>query len=58
MAHRVKSYTDGAPVETVWFWASLGGMSEERARTHVHLVCNELAPLLAGQSHEPEGDLQ
>ena len=57
MAHRVKAYTDGAPVETVWFWASLGGMSEERARTHVHLVCNELAPLLAGQSHQPEGDV-
>ena len=55
MAHRVKAYTDGAPVETVWFWASLGGMSEERARTHVHLVCNELAPLLAGQSHQTRG---
>jgi alkanesulfonate monooxygenase SsuD/methylene tetrahydromethanopterin reductase-like flavin-dependent oxidoreductase (luciferase family) len=54
MADRVRTYTAGAPVETVYFWASLGGMSEERATEHVQLVCNKLAPLLAGQRVEPE----
>jgi alkanesulfonate monooxygenase SsuD/methylene tetrahydromethanopterin reductase-like flavin-dependent oxidoreductase (luciferase family) len=54
MAQRVRSYTDGAPVETVYFWASLGGMPEERAVEHVRLVCNKLAPLLAAQSSELE----
>ncbi len=49
MAERVRAYTAGAPVETVYFWASIGGMSEERARDHVQLVCNKLAPLLAEQ---------
>lgn len=47
MAHKVSEYTSGAPVETVYFWASLGGMSEEAAVRHVHLVCSKLAPLLA-----------
>ena len=54
MADKVRAYTAGAPVETVYFWASIGGMSEERARDHVQLVCNKLAPLLAAQSPEPE----
>jgi alkanesulfonate monooxygenase SsuD/methylene tetrahydromethanopterin reductase-like flavin-dependent oxidoreductase (luciferase family) len=55
MAERVRAYTAGAPVETVFFWASIGGMSEERARDHVQLVCNKLAPLLAEDRPEPEG---
>jgi alkanesulfonate monooxygenase SsuD/methylene tetrahydromethanopterin reductase-like flavin-dependent oxidoreductase (luciferase family) len=55
MAERVRAYTAGAPVETVYFWASIGGMSEERARDHVQLVCNKLAPLLAEHSPELEG---
>jgi len=55
MAERVRAYTAGAPVETVWFWASIGGMSEERARDHVQIVCNKFAPLLAEQGSEPEG---
>jgi len=54
MAEKVRAYTAGAPVETVYFWASIGGMSEERARDHVQLVCNKLAPLLAAPSPEPE----
>jgi hypothetical protein len=54
MAERVRSYTSGAPVETVYFWASIGGMSEERARDHVELVCTKLAPLLAAQDPEAE----
>ncbi len=47
MVEKVRAYTAGAPVETVYFWASIGGMSEERARDNVRLVCNQLAPLLA-----------
>jgi alkanesulfonate monooxygenase SsuD/methylene tetrahydromethanopterin reductase-like flavin-dependent oxidoreductase (luciferase family) len=47
MADRVRGYTAGAPVETVYFWASLGGTPEARAVEHVQLVCNKLAPLLA-----------
>jgi alkanesulfonate monooxygenase SsuD/methylene tetrahydromethanopterin reductase-like flavin-dependent oxidoreductase (luciferase family) len=54
MADRVRAYTAGAPVETVFFWASLAGMSEERAAEHIQLVCNKLAPQLAGQSVQPE----
>ena len=54
MAERVHAYTAGAPVETVWFWASIGGMSEERARDHVQLVCSKLAPLLL---HVPGGQV-
>ena len=56
MAERVRAYTAGAPVETVYFWASIGGMSEERARDHVQLVCNKLAPLLAEQSSGSEDE--
>jgi len=56
MAERVRAYTAGAPVETVFFWASIGGMSRERARDQVQLVCNKLAPLLAAPSAEPEDD--
>jgi hypothetical protein len=55
MAERVRAYTAGAPVETVYFWASIAGMSEERAREHVQLVCNKLAPLLAEQASHKEG---
>jgi len=56
MADRVRAYTAGAPVETVYFWASIGGMSEERARDHVQLVCNKLAPLLAEQRSGSEDE--
>lgn len=46
MVDRVVDYTSGAPVESVYFWASLGGMSEDRALANVQTVCKELAPLL------------
>jgi alkanesulfonate monooxygenase SsuD/methylene tetrahydromethanopterin reductase-like flavin-dependent oxidoreductase (luciferase family) len=54
MANRVGAYTAGAPVETVFFWASIGGMSEQRAAEHVQLVCNQLAPLLAEKDDRTE----
>ena len=56
MAERVRTYTAGAPVETVFFWASIGGMSEAQARDHVQLVCNKLAPLLADPAADGEDD--
>jgi hypothetical protein len=58
MADRVRSYTAGAPVETVFFWASIGGMPEERVRSHVRTVCTELAPLLADAHDDVPGDAE
>lgn len=46
VASRILGHTAGAPVDTVYLWASIGGMSEEVVARQVRLVCNELAPLL------------
>jgi alkanesulfonate monooxygenase SsuD/methylene tetrahydromethanopterin reductase-like flavin-dependent oxidoreductase (luciferase family) len=46
VAPRILCYTAGAPVETVYLWASIGGMAEAMVARQVQLVCNELAPLL------------
>ena len=46
VAERVHAYTRDAPVDTVFFWASIGGMPEELAVRNVQMLCNELAPLL------------
>jgi len=42
----VRQATDGAPVETVFLWASISGMTEALVADHVRLVCTRLAPLL------------
>ncbi|MGW0661564.1 LLM class flavin-dependent oxidoreductase [Streptodolium elevatio] len=42
----IRAYLAGSPVETVWFFADLGGMPESMARTHVTTLCADLAPLL------------
>jgi alkanesulfonate monooxygenase SsuD/methylene tetrahydromethanopterin reductase-like flavin-dependent oxidoreductase (luciferase family) len=47
MAKWVREYTGDAPVDTLYFWASIGGMSEEMVVRHVQTVCTKLAPLLA-----------
>jgi alkanesulfonate monooxygenase SsuD/methylene tetrahydromethanopterin reductase-like flavin-dependent oxidoreductase (luciferase family) len=47
VAHRVREYVGDAPVDTVYFWASLGGMPEAAVARHVQTVCAKLAPLLA-----------
>lgn len=44
--------TAGAPVETVFFWASIAGMPEDAAARHVRTICTELAPRLA--PHTPD----
>lgn len=47
VAGRVREHTAGAPVDTVYFWASLGGMPEDRVRDNVTTICTRLRPLLA-----------
>lgn len=42
----IRAYLGDAPVETVWFFATLGGMPEEMVRRHVTTLCTELAPRL------------
>jgi alkanesulfonate monooxygenase SsuD/methylene tetrahydromethanopterin reductase-like flavin-dependent oxidoreductase (luciferase family) len=54
VAERVRASTDGAPVETVFFWASIAGMPEEMVMRNVRTICTELAPLLV--DHQPRGD--
>jgi alkanesulfonate monooxygenase SsuD/methylene tetrahydromethanopterin reductase-like flavin-dependent oxidoreductase (luciferase family) len=46
-ARRIKQYTAGAPIESVFFWASLAGMPEKMVAEHLQTVCNKLRPLLA-----------
>ena len=47
VAFRLQAYIGGAPVETVFFWASLAGMPEEVVARHVRTICTRVAPLLA-----------
>jgi alkanesulfonate monooxygenase SsuD/methylene tetrahydromethanopterin reductase-like flavin-dependent oxidoreductase (luciferase family) len=53
VAGRIRGITEGAPVDTVYFWASIAGMSEERVASHVQTICTRLAPLLA--DYHPAG---
>jgi alkanesulfonate monooxygenase SsuD/methylene tetrahydromethanopterin reductase-like flavin-dependent oxidoreductase (luciferase family) len=48
VADRVIEHTAGAPVETVFLFASLAGMPEDMVARHVQTICGQLAPLLAG----------
>jgi alkanesulfonate monooxygenase SsuD/methylene tetrahydromethanopterin reductase-like flavin-dependent oxidoreductase (luciferase family) len=54
VAGRIAETTAGAPVDTIFFWASIGGMPEDMVARHVRTICTDLAPLLAG--HNPRGD--
>ena len=47
VAQTVRARTAGAPVETVFFWVSIGGMPEAMCAQHVQTLCTQLAPLLA-----------
>lgn len=49
----VRHHTAGAPVETVYFWASISGMSQAMVAEHVRTVCSDLAPLLADFDPRP-----
>ena len=44
VATRIRAHVGDAPVETVFFWASLSGMPEEMVARNVHTVCTRLAP--------------
>jgi alkanesulfonate monooxygenase SsuD/methylene tetrahydromethanopterin reductase-like flavin-dependent oxidoreductase (luciferase family) len=46
VAAKVRAYVADAPVDTAFFWGSLGGMPEEEVVKQVQLVCTRLAPLL------------
>jgi alkanesulfonate monooxygenase SsuD/methylene tetrahydromethanopterin reductase-like flavin-dependent oxidoreductase (luciferase family) len=39
--------TAGAPVETVFMFAAIGGMPDDMALRHVQTICTRLGPLLA-----------
>ena len=47
MAARIREYIGDAPVETVYLWASIGGMPEEDVIANIRTLCTRLAPLLA-----------
>jgi alkanesulfonate monooxygenase SsuD/methylene tetrahydromethanopterin reductase-like flavin-dependent oxidoreductase (luciferase family) len=54
IASNIRTYTGGAPVDTMFIWASLPGMSEDMAVRHVQTICTELAPRLA--DYRPENE--
>jgi len=56
VAAAIRTQTAGAPVETVWFWASVAGMPQELVARHVETICTRLKPLLA--DYRPEGVAQ
>jgi alkanesulfonate monooxygenase SsuD/methylene tetrahydromethanopterin reductase-like flavin-dependent oxidoreductase (luciferase family) len=51
VAARLREHLVGAPVETVFLWASVSGMPEAMVADHVRTICTRLAPLLA--DHDP-----
>jgi alkanesulfonate monooxygenase SsuD/methylene tetrahydromethanopterin reductase-like flavin-dependent oxidoreductase (luciferase family) len=51
VAEQIVAMTSGAPVETVFLWASIAGMPEDVVVRNVRTICTGLAPLLAG--HDP-----
>ena len=47
VAADVRRAVADAPVDAVYFWASIAGMPEDLVATNVRTVCERLAPLLA-----------
>ena len=47
LATRIRASIGEAPVETVYLWASIAGMTEDVVAAHVRTICTRLAPLLA-----------
>ncbi|MEX5637298.1 LLM class flavin-dependent oxidoreductase [Parafrankia sp. FMc2] len=47
VAERVRAFTSGAPVETVFMFVSLAGLPEEMVVRHMETICRDLVPLLA-----------
>ncbi|MBY8863620.1 LLM class flavin-dependent oxidoreductase [Nocardia sp. CA2R105] len=46
VAEFVRGFIAGAPVDTLYFWAALPGMSAERVAANIRAVATDLAPLL------------
>lgn len=46
VAARLLAHVDGVPVDTAFFWASVGGMPVDMVRRGVQVICSDLAPLL------------
>ncbi|MGB8391882.1 LLM class flavin-dependent oxidoreductase [Mycobacterium sp.] len=53
VAEAILAGTEGAPVETVFLWASIGGMGEAMVMQNIETICTRLAPLLAGPREQP-----
>ncbi|MGV0067641.1 LLM class flavin-dependent oxidoreductase [Mycobacterium colombiense] len=47
VAERIRAHCAGAPVRTVFLWASLGGMADDIVAANITTICTRLAPLLA-----------
>jgi alkanesulfonate monooxygenase SsuD/methylene tetrahydromethanopterin reductase-like flavin-dependent oxidoreductase (luciferase family) len=47
VAERIRESAAGAPVQTVFLWASIGGMSEDVVAKNVQTIFARLAPLLS-----------
>jgi alkanesulfonate monooxygenase SsuD/methylene tetrahydromethanopterin reductase-like flavin-dependent oxidoreductase (luciferase family) len=45
-AVEIRAYIGDAPVETIFVWASIGGMPQALAARHVEVLCRGLAPRL------------
>ena len=46
-ATRIREYIGDAPVETIFIFVSIGGMTEDLVVRHVQTICTRLGPLLA-----------
>ncbi|GAC1395653.1 MAG: LLM class flavin-dependent oxidoreductase [Mycobacterium sp.] len=51
VAEVIKVGTAGAPVHTVFLWASIGGMADELVMRNIDTICTRLAPSLAEQEN-------
>ncbi|WP_428338896.1 LLM class flavin-dependent oxidoreductase [Mycobacterium sp.] len=47
VATSIRELIAGAPVDTVFLWASIGGMDDVTVMNNIHTICTRLAPLLA-----------
>lgn len=50
VAERIRAFISGAPVQTVFMWASIGGMPDDVVMRNIDTICTRLAPLLRSGS--------
>jgi alkanesulfonate monooxygenase SsuD/methylene tetrahydromethanopterin reductase-like flavin-dependent oxidoreductase (luciferase family) len=58
VADGIRAYAAGAPVQTVFLWASIGGMAEDAVMRNISTICTRLAPLLRDDEPVAEHQLQ